>query len=312
MAQPATFYHDVCDQEFDVFEFKDFLETPKCRCCEITPDMTTELFKQRVEEIVGDEYEVLGEANRREDRIDILHKQCGRITNFKVYEFLEGSRCPHCYCKTSDDRLAKMLKEYADDRYVIMGHDKYRFIIYDNEEKREIRLRGKHVIQEMLRPTPSPILPTHKECIEKSITTWDAWYQLCIEFKQEFGHLAVSREQKYKGRLIGDWCSMQRILRNKGELSEDRIRLLEDIDFVFDMVFYYWNERFEEYKAYVQETGDMNPKEEVIHNGNKVGRWVRGQRHENARGKLNPVYKEILLDFNPDMFKDRRPPKRKK
>ena len=134
MAQPATFKHDVCGEEFGVQFFRDFLETPKCRCCEITPDMTTELFKQKVRDIVSDEYEILGEVNRRDDRVDIMHKQCGHITNFKVYEFLEGSRCPYCYCKVRKERLVKMLKEYADDRYTIIGHDKYRFVIYDNEE----------------------------------------------------------------------------------------------------------------------------------------------------------------------------------
>ena len=302
---PAIIYHDKCGENFEVTSFRDFLETPKCRHCEITPDMTTELFKQRVVDIVGDEYEVLGEVNRREDRIDIRHNKCGHVTNFKVYEFLEGSRCPHCYCKVRKERIMRMLKEYADDRYTIVGHDKYRFIIYDNEENREIKLRGKHIVQEMLRPTPSTILPTHKEKLEKSPNTWETWYKLCIEFKQEFGHLAISHDQYYNGMLLGDWCSMQRILYNKGELPEDKIQLLKEIDFVFDMVFYYWNKRFEEYKDYVQETGNYFPPIDCIHNGNKVGAWFLGQRKERKRGKLNPIYEKILLEYNPEFFKER-------
>lgn len=305
MAQPATFKHDICGEEFTVCNFRDFLDVPKCRCCEITPDMTTELFKQKVKDVVGDEYVVLGEVNRREDRVDIKHQQCGQITNFKAYEFLAGSRCPHCYCKTRKERLIKMLKEYADDRYSIIGHDKYRFILYDNKEKREIRLMGKHIVQEITRPTPSTILPTHKERIEKNITTWEAWYQMCIEYKQEFGNLAVGRDQRYKGKLFGDWCSMQRILFNKGELSEDKVRLFKEIDFIFDMPFYFWNTRFEEYKEYVNDTGDYFPRVDLIYNGNKVGVWFLGQRKERKKGKLNPIYEKILLDYYPDFFKER-------
>lgn len=78
---------------------------------------------------------------------------------------------------------------------------------------------------------------------------------------------------------------------------------LNKIGFVFDVVFYRWNQRFEEYKAYVEETGNLYPFIDTIHNGNKVGKWFRGQRKERNKGKLNPVYEQNLLEYNPEFFK---------
>lgn len=306
LVQPATFYHDVCGQNFSVPFFRDFLDTPKCRNCEMQKDLTQEIFEQEVKDVVGDEYTVIGQVTTRDGRVEIRHNKCGNVMNCKVYDFLDGSRCPQCYCKTSDDRLATMLKEYADDRYSIIGHDNYRVILYDNVQRKEIRLRSKRVVQEILRPTPSPILPTTKNVvIDEAITTWGAWYQLCIDFKNEFGHLRVAHCEKYKGRLLGDWCTMQRIAYKRGELSEERTKLLKDIDFVFDLVFYDWNTRFEEYKAYVEETGNYFPPTDCVHNGHKVGAWFMGQRKERKRGRLNPKYEKILLEYNQDFFRER-------
>ena len=30
------------------------------------------------------------------------------------------------------------------------------------------------------------------------MTSWDAWYQLCIDYKNEFGHLCLQKDEKYK------------------------------------------------------------------------------------------------------------------
>ena len=62
---------------------------------------------------------------------------------------------------------------------------------------------------------------------------------------------------------------------------------------------------FEEYKDYVKETGNYFPRTDCIHNGHKVGSWFLSQRKERKKGKLNPEYEKILLEYNPDFFKER-------
>lgn len=305
-SRPAKFLHTICGHEFETNSFRDILETPKCRCCEIQPDITQEIFEQEVRDVVGDEYTVLGQVSTRDGRVPIRHNSCGHVHDYKVHEFLSGSRCPQCYSKVSDKKLKAMLAEYADDRYELIGKDAHRIFLYDHIENKEIKLKGNHIVQELLRPTPSSILPTDK-ClnIEKALNTFDHWYILCAQYKKEYGHLCVGHEEKYQGHALGCWCSETRIANNKGELPQEQIDALNGIGFVWNAVFYTWNKRFEEYKDYVKETGNYFPRTDCIHNGHKVGSWFLGQRKERKKGKLNPEYEKILLEYNPDFFKER-------
>ena len=304
-SKPAKFYHKSCGGNFELL-FREFIETPKCRCCEIQQDITPEVFRQRVKDIVGDEYEVLSDVFRLDDKVEIRHNKCGTIHKYKAHHFLRGSRCPECYVKMSIKKTNMMLDDCSNGRYKVIDHNKYFLIIWDSKEEKEIQMTGKHIAQELLRPTPSTILKidqTKKK--EEQISTWESWYRLFIEYKEEFGHLCIGRGEKYKGYGIGDWCSELRNIYNKGLMSEEHIQKLKEIDFVFDVVFYKWNIRFEEYKEYVVTTGDMNPMEKIVYKGSKVGTWVRTQRHQESDGKLQPRFKELLLEFNPSFFDKR-------
>ena len=70
----------------------------------------------------------------------------------------------------------------------------------------------------------------------------------------------------------------------------------------FDTRLYMWMKRFEEYKEYVRETGNMTPSTKIIYNGNKIGSWVNTQRSQKKGNKLNPIYEKLLLEFNKDFF----------
>ena len=301
-SMPAKFYHNNCNKHF-VVSFREFLRTPKCRCCEIQQDITPTVFRQKVKDIVGDEYEVLGDVYRLDDKVEIKHVNCGTIHEYKALQFLFGSRCPKCYIKMSIKKTNMMLEDYSNGRYKVIGQNKYFLILWDNKENKEIQLSGKHIAQELLRPTPSSILDIDMSKKNKTqITTWDSWYRLCLDYKEEFGHLYIKRNEKYRDLAIYDWVGQQRTQYNRGLLSNEKVQKLKEIGFIFDTVLYNWNIRFEEYKQYVADTGDISPKRNVIYNGKQVGNWVRTQKQQEERGKLQPRFKEILLDFNPSFF----------
>lgn len=301
-SKPATFFHNDCGQYFTVCSFREFLRTPKCRCCEIQQDITPDSFRQKVKDLVGNEYEVLTDVFRLEDKVKIRHKKCDTIQTYTAYHFLEGARCSKCYIKMSIRKTNIMLEELSNGRYKVIGHNKYFLILWDNKEEKEIQLSGKHIAQELLRPTPSSILEIDVNENRKQISTWDTWYRLCLEYKKEFGHLYVKRNEKYKGFAFYDWVGNQRMDYNKGLLPEDKVQKLKELGFVFDTVLYNWNIRFEEYKQYVADTGDRSPKRNVIYNGKQVGNWVRTQKQQEERGKLQPRFKEILLNYNSSFF----------
>ena len=302
---PAKIYHKGCNQVFEKSTFRDFIETPKCPLCEIQKT-TTEIFKQKVADLVGDEYEVLSNITNLESMVQIKHSRCGNIQLYEGNDFLTGSRCNHCTSNACKLKIERLLFEYAGNRYSIVKRNSHYYILHDAVTNKEIKIRPAHIIQEILRPTPSEILPTDHQATRKDYSTWDMWIQLCKEYYEEFGILRPIRNEHYKGRCIGDWCSRTRMDYKKGLLTENQIEILKSIGFCFDPIFESWENRFKEYKEYVMATGDYNPKEHVVYNGNKVGKWVRNQRHEYAKGKLNPVYEQLLIEFNPNIFKPRQ------
>ena len=308
---PAIFRHEKCGEEFELNKFKEFADNPKCRRCEMRQEITQESFEKEVRDLVGDEYTVVGKVKTRLDKIEMRHNVCGHIHEIRVQEFLIGTRCPKCYRTTSTGKLKEILKQYAGDRYEIIGKNGLQVVIYDNETGKEIKMLHKHVVQEIVRPTPSEILPTNNLEVKKSLViprkvfSWEEGYRLCIEYKQENGHLYLQNDEVYKQTFLGDWCKTQRLDYIHNSLSEDKIELLKNIDFVFDILFYKWNKRFNEYKQYVNDTGDKLPNYNVVYNDNKIGMWLHTQRDSYNSGKLKPIYAELLLEFEPTCFDER-------
>ena len=58
--------------------------------------MTTELYTERVYDLVGDDYTVLSEFVDQRTKIAIKHNKCGGIQEYKPSAFLDGQRCNAC------------------------------------------------------------------------------------------------------------------------------------------------------------------------------------------------------------------------
>ena len=65
---------------------------------------------------------------------------------------------------------------------------------------------------------------------------WNKWYQLAIEYRNEYGDLLVPQRYKTKsGETFGQWINKQRLIYKKGDLSQDKIKKLEAIGMVWDI-----------------------------------------------------------------------------
>ena len=91
----------------------------------------------------------------------------------------------------------------------------------------------------------------------KADKAWMERYKELVEFKRTHGHTAVSlspRDEEYtefrmstdsdQDRLAG-WVSRQRKLRKQGKLRDDRVQLLDDIEFYWCPQDRIWDERYE-------------------------------------------------------------------
>lgn len=299
---PAKFHHKDCGNDFEAKSFRGFLKAPNCPHCQA---FTKEKFAKEIEDVVGDEYTVCDIGFTRKDKVAIKHNTCGCIYEYIPYNFLMGGRCPKCYNPVSLRELKIMLKEYSDN-IEIVGNDKGKYILHDTESDKTFSMTSRLILQEIKRPTPSTLLHANNhKMVQSPLSTWDFWYQLCVEYKKEFGHLYPQMNERYKGYDLYSWIIKTRQSCNNRQLSQEKIQALKDIDFVFDTAFYKWEQRFNEYKAFVNETGNYFPSTNEMHNGNKVGQWFIMQRKARKRGSLKPKYEEILLEYCPDFFKPR-------
>lgn len=63
-------------------------------------------------------------------------------------------------------------------------------------------------------------------------------------------------------------------------LSRDRIKKLDEIGFVFDLLENEWNRRYEQYKRYIKETKTSYIPRRFIYEEEKLGAWVDTQKKD--------------------------------
>ena len=143
-----------------------------------------------------------------------------------------------------DEILADIIRTMREERGRVGGYDESRFL-----ERMEIL--GPEVALGVLRKTITT------SCIEKLGDLWDERYGELKVFEERFGHTAIPAEWEENPRL-GRWASHQRTHRRKGTLSGRRETLLEKIDFVWDIIEYYWSEQFNALRKYKKTHGDCN------------------------------------------------------
>ena len=93
--------------------------------------------------------------------------------------------------------------------------------------------------------------------------------------------------------IIGVWVSHLRQKRKKGELSGEKIRLLDSVGFVWDPLEQQWQEKFYELKQYIADNGNAL----VIQSHPVLGRWVQRQRRDKKNGTLSDERIQLLEEI---------------
>ncbi len=114
--------HNICGTEFDITP-SSFLQGHRCAKCLGVMKHSTDTFKKKVMELVGDEFVVLGDYVNNKTKIKMLHTICGYEYEMKPNHFLNGARCPQCSGRqqlTTDVFIARV-KEQVGDEYTVIG-----------------------------------------------------------------------------------------------------------------------------------------------------------------------------------------------
>jgi superfamily II DNA or RNA helicase len=128
------------------------------------------------------------------------------------------------------------------------------------------------------------------------LDSWEEAFDLLLDFVAEEKTCRTPNALVYKGFNLGGWVANQKSKYKQGRLTPEQITRLENVDssWTWDLMETIWQEFFEELKEFVRINGHANVPYKVNGEKSKLGEWVAGQRKFFARGKMEPVRKELL------------------
>lgn len=98
-----------------------------CPVCFGNAKYTTETFKEKVKEMYGNEYEVLGNYIDSQTKIKMKHIKCNYTYEVKPNNFINGRQCPNC----KNERISesnRMSQEEFDQRIIEITNGEYEVI----------------------------------------------------------------------------------------------------------------------------------------------------------------------------------------
>lgn len=125
-----TLQHNACKDggsyEYNVRPYA-FLSGARCPKCAGNQLKTTELFKEEVYELVGEEYTVLDDYVHSHIPIRMKHNACvdGVNCEFPVppAQFLSGSRCPKCQNLNRAEKQRKTERQFKEEVFELVGDE---------------------------------------------------------------------------------------------------------------------------------------------------------------------------------------------
>ena len=182
--------------------------------------------------------------------------------------------------KEHDDLLAQVIADMRIERGKTGGFDDSRF-------REKVHVLGPELSLENLKRFISAA------CIDAIGEAWFERFGELTAYKQTFGNCDVPKRMRERKKLA-NWVVQQRVSRNAGTLPQEKISLLDGLEFKWHPGGHRWRENFLALRAYKERFGDcsvpQNWKENLV-----LARWVSEQRMQRKRAKLS-VERTRLLD----------------
>ena len=106
---------------------------------------------------------------------------------------------------------------------------------------------------------------------------WQGQYLALQTYKAKRGHCNVSQGDK-ENKVLGNWVGKQRASYKKGRIEQDKINLLEELGFVWDIDDKKWREKYQLLRVYQVQNGHCD----VPQMDGSLGMWVSNQRQRNT------------------------------
>ena len=102
--------------------------------------LTTAEFKQKIYNLVGNDYSLIGEYINRTTKVTLKHNKCGYVYQVLPSNFYNGTRCPKCAPKRISKTKTKSADEYAKEFYQEVGNE-YTIIIPYKNARTKIKIK---------------------------------------------------------------------------------------------------------------------------------------------------------------------------
>lgn len=100
-----------------------FLKGSRCPACYGHMKKNTQIFKNEVKNLVGNEYTVLGEYKNNRAKIKFRHNKCNTIYESSPDKFLRGNRCPTCAINIRTKKKRKSTDEFKKEIVKLTGNE---------------------------------------------------------------------------------------------------------------------------------------------------------------------------------------------
>ena len=112
--------------------------------------------------------------------------------------------------------------------------------------------------------------------IESTTASWEFWYGLLEVFKEREGYCRVPQGHKEGDSRLGIWVTTQR--SNKDTLTPERIKRLNALGFVWDVLAEQWEEGFSKFLQFKEREGYCRVPQGHKEGDFRLGVWVGNQR----------------------------------
>ncbi|MDM8567017.1 Helicase associated domain protein [Candidatus Halobeggiatoa sp. HSG11] len=123
------------------------------------------------------------------------------------------------------------------------------------------------------------------ESIGERLQPWEVMFQQLVEFQEEYGHCNVPLRYE-KNKKLANWVGVQRKANKNQIISEDRIRRLNEIGFVWNTLEALWEDNFAELLKYKQIYGNCNVPDRWSENL-QLAKWVSHLRNNKKNKELS-------------------------
>jgi superfamily II DNA or RNA helicase len=123
-------------------------------------------------------------------------------------------------------------------------------------------------------------------------SVWRTHYLALIAFRDRVGHCRVP-ENWPENKKLAKWVKTQRVRRQRGKLSAERIMMLERVGFEWEVLSMSWHDRLEELRQYKLQRGHTRVPARWPEN-QPLASWVTEQRYRYRRNKLTSEQINVL------------------